>query len=58
MTCATVFPTQENQNIFPLEHITYSLLGLPCVGAEVRSHSEIFAQSERDESIEFISLLT
>lgn len=41
-----------------LEHVIYILLGLLCAGVEVRSHSELFAQLDKDKSNEFISALT
>lgn len=58
ITCAMVFLTQENLSIFPLRTLTDVLLGLLCVGVEVHSHTELFAQLDKDKSNEFISVQT
>lgn len=52
-----VLPTQENGNILLLEHAVHNLFGPLRAGAVVCGHSEIFAQMEKDESNDFISLL-
>lgn len=56
-TCMAVLPTRENGNILLFEHIEDNLFSLLCAGADICGHSEIFAQLEKDESNDFISLL-
>lgn len=52
------FLLKKTKILSHFEHVADILLGLLCAGVEVRSHTELFAQLDKDKSNEFISVQT